>query len=242
MSAPLVVNTRDGACWLRCAVTRDGAALYAMEGAGAHPYPLMATEADLAEMGIVGSADVLPVPVGPAPQALSVERLAEIEAELRHVARVAAEATGWRLEDYQAVRGALHGARLVVTEAGHLRARVAELEAERHTTNEALADVTQALRASQSPKVQVEERAPGSAPRCRCDEPGADPYACEADDCSGEFSELNPFGGDPVQGHDAKVSRPCGRCEFRTSLWHVDDGSAEEELHRHVIRVHDGGA
>lgn len=67
MSAPLVVNTRDGACWLRCAVTRDGAALYAMEGAGAHPYPLMATEADLAEMGIVGSADVLPVPVGPAP-------------------------------------------------------------------------------------------------------------------------------------------------------------------------------
>jgi hypothetical protein len=27
----------------------------------------MATEADLAEMGIVGSADVLPVPVGPAP-------------------------------------------------------------------------------------------------------------------------------------------------------------------------------
>lgn len=75
---------------------------------------------------------------------------------------------------------------------------------------------------------------------CRCDEPDADPYACEAEpeDCSGEFSELNPFGGGPVHGHDAKVSRACGQCEFRTSVWHVDDGSAEEELHRHVDRVH----
>jgi hypothetical protein len=74
---------------------------------------------------------------------------------------------------------------------------------------------------------------------CRCDEPGADPYACEADDCSGEFSELNPFGGGPVHGTDAKVSKVCG-CGFRTTVWHVDDGSAEEELHRHVTRVHGG--
>lgn len=76
---------------------------------------------------------------------------------------------------------------------------------------------------------------------CRCDEPDADPYACEADDCSGEFSELNPFGGGsgPVQGHDAKVSRTCG-CGFRTTVWHVDDGSAEAELHEHVTRVHGG--
>jgi hypothetical protein len=79
----------------------------------------------------VESADVPPMPVGPEPQALSVERLAEIAAELGHVAQVAAEATGWRLEDYRAVRGALHSARLLVTEAGLLRARVAELEAER---------------------------------------------------------------------------------------------------------------
>lgn len=79
---------------------------------------------------------------------------------------------------------------------------------------------------------------------CRCDEPDADPYACEAEpeDCSGEFSELNPFGSGPVHGHDAKVSRPCGQCEFRTSVWHVDDGSAEAELHEHVVRVHGGGA
>ena len=77
-------------------------------------------------------------------------------------------------------------------------------------------------------------------PKCRCGEPGVDPYACEADDCTGEFSELNPFGGGPVHGHDAKVSRGCGQCEYRTSVWHVDDGSAEAELHGHVVRVHVG--
>lgn len=80
---------------------------------------------------------------------------------------------------------------------------------------------------------------------CRCDEPDADPYACEAEpeDCSGEFSELNPFGGSrPTYTVSAEVSRPCGQCSYRTSVWHVDDGSAEEELHRHVVRVHGGGA
>lgn len=78
--------------------------------------------------------------------------------------------------------------------------------------------------------------------KCRCDEPGADPYACEAEpeDCSGEFSELNPFGGArPVNEPSAEVSRTC-KCGFRTSVWHVDDGSAEEELHGHVTRVHGG--
>lgn len=77
--------------------------------------------------------------------------------------------------------------------------------------------------------------------QCRCDEPDADPYECEADDCSGYFSELNPFGGGsrPVEGRDAKISRTCG-CGWSTSVWHVDDGSAEAELHDHVTRVHGG--
>lgn len=74
---------------------------------------------------------------------------------------------------------------------------------------------------------------------CRCDEPDADPYSCEADDCEGEFSELNPLGGGPVVGRDAKVSHVCA-CGWHTSVWHVDDGSAEEELHRHVVRSHSG--
>ena len=83
---------------------------------------------------------------------------------------------------------------------------------------------------------------------CRCPQdddrprpfaPVVDPYECEAVDCHGYFSELAPSGGGPDQGHDAKVSRTCG-CGWRTSVWHVADGSAEEELHRHVVRVHGG--
>ncbi|MDX2999691.1 hypothetical protein PV382_23815 [Streptomyces scabiei] len=82
---------------------------------------------------------------------------------------------------------------------------------------------------------------------CRCPQdddmprpfaPVVDPYSCEAADCHGSFSELSPFGGGPVHGHDAKVSRTCGQCGYRTSVWHVNDGSAEEELHRHITRVH----
>lgn len=68
MSAPLVVNTTDGTCWTRRSVTRGGLALYAPEGVCKCPEFVMATLAELAEHGIAGSADVLPVPVGPEPQ------------------------------------------------------------------------------------------------------------------------------------------------------------------------------
>ncbi|MER5213658.1 hypothetical protein ABT063_24580 [Streptomyces sp. NPDC002838] len=62
---PLVVNTRDGVCWTRRTVTPGGIALYAPEGVRTCPKFVMATLPELAEHGIVGSADVLPVPVGP---------------------------------------------------------------------------------------------------------------------------------------------------------------------------------
>lgn len=64
---PVAVNTADGTAWLRRAVTVDGRALYAMDGAvmGA-PEFVMATLADLAERGITGSTDALPMPIGPA--------------------------------------------------------------------------------------------------------------------------------------------------------------------------------
>ena len=74
--------------------------------------------------------------------------------------------------------------------------------------------------------------------------PVFDPYACEADDCHGHTSETNPFGGDgglyrrSVTATSAEVSRKCPTCGWRTAVWHVDDGSAEEELHRHRNRVH----
>jgi hypothetical protein len=72
--------------------------------------------------------------------------------------------------------------------------------------------------------------------------PVFDPYACEADDCHGHASELYPFGATrSVHQRSAEVSRECGQCGFRTTVWHVDDGSAEEELYRHVSRVHRGG-
>lgn len=63
---PLVVNTRDGVVWLRRAVTAEGRGLYAVTGSCSCPEFLMATLAELAAHGIAGSADVLPMPVGPA--------------------------------------------------------------------------------------------------------------------------------------------------------------------------------
>jgi hypothetical protein len=68
MSAPLVVNTRDGVCWTRRTVTSGGIALYAPEGVKTCPDFVMATLAELAEHGIAGSADALPMPVGTAPK------------------------------------------------------------------------------------------------------------------------------------------------------------------------------
>jgi hypothetical protein len=61
---PLVVNTRDGVVWVRRAVV-EGRGLYAVTDSCSCPEYLMATLAELAEHGIAGSADVLPMPVGP---------------------------------------------------------------------------------------------------------------------------------------------------------------------------------
>lgn len=68
MSAPLVVNTTDGTCWTQREGTRGGEALYAPEKCGSCPAFVMATLTELAEHGIAGSADVLPMPVGLASQ------------------------------------------------------------------------------------------------------------------------------------------------------------------------------
>lgn len=65
MSAPLVVNTADGTVWTRREATRDGLALYAPEKCAGCPEFVMATYAELEGHGVAGSADVLPVPVGP---------------------------------------------------------------------------------------------------------------------------------------------------------------------------------
>src|SRR5690606_40528123 len=78
-------------------------ALYAPESVKSCPEFVMATIDELAEQGIVGSADVLPMPVAPERPLLSVRTRELVEME--------ADRNRWK------------------TEAGELRARVAELEA-----------------------------------------------------------------------------------------------------------------
>lgn len=72
MSAPVThdprfVNTKD-ACWVRRAVTSDGRGLYAVEGSCRCPEFLLVPLEELAAVGIVGSADVLPVPFRSEPE------------------------------------------------------------------------------------------------------------------------------------------------------------------------------
>lgn len=73
---PLVVNTQDGSCWVRRAVTREGRGLYALEGAPACcPEYVLASLRELAEIGLRGMADALPMPVGTDAKATGLERL-----------------------------------------------------------------------------------------------------------------------------------------------------------------------
>lgn len=86
---PLVVNTKD-ACWVRRAVTSDGRGLYAVEGSCRCPEFLLVPLVELAAVGIVGSADVLP-----APSASFAERAAAESDPGRRVAwRMLAEPEG----------------------------------------------------------------------------------------------------------------------------------------------------
>lgn len=111
MSAPLVVNTKDGVCWTRRTVTAGGIALYAPEGVCKCPEFVMATLPELAEHGIVGSADVLPMPMGREPKTVDGQRLIRAEQRTAELEAV----LGTRRKDDQA-------------EIGRLKARVAELE------------------------------------------------------------------------------------------------------------------
>lgn len=78
MSAPLVVNTKDGACWTRRSVTEGGIALYALADVCSCPEFVMATLDELAARGIAGSADALPMPTGPEPKAQDAEVVAKV--------------------------------------------------------------------------------------------------------------------------------------------------------------------
>ena len=162
---PRFVNTRDGVCWERRAVTDSGLGLYAVEGSCTCPEFKMATFVELAAHGIVEWADVLPMPVGPEPQPSERDRLraAYIEAlknaartnpcpvlgdqfwsgcvhydDAGHVSGVGSCHSERRADAVLGVRDA---------ELNRLRAQVAALLEERHTTNEALDDAVQEPRA-----------------------------------------------------------------------------------------------
>lgn len=145
---PLVVNTQDGICWTRRAVTREGRGLYALADVVAGvPDEVLASLADLAEHGLASMADVLPVPVGPGPRTLDV-----VEEEL----------TGASLSLWEEEQGTAR-LRLALASAQRgrrdLRSQVAELLAERHSTNEALDDAARALR-EQRDRIAELEAAP----------------------------------------------------------------------------------
>lgn len=167
---PLVVNTKDGVCWTRRTVTSGGIALYAPEPVKTYPEFVMATLPELAEHGIVGSAFALPMPVAPEPQedpvaagrrldllALMDERAASAVSPV--LAGVLDEAERLRASRWDATKVvaqmeskllAMHGELTRATE------RVAELEAERHSTNESLSEAAEQLRVNRDRITELE--------------------------------------------------------------------------------------
>lgn len=131
MSAPLVVNTTGGWCWKRREATRDGQALYALADAPADtPEYVMATYDELEHLGIEGSAFVVPAPVGPEPEAegLSPKRLRLAWESAKRDRR----ALRCGLSESESSRGRWRSVAIEAEQKlGALRARVAELEAER---------------------------------------------------------------------------------------------------------------
>lgn len=147
--APLVVNTADGACWTRRAVTEGGVALYALADVCSCPEFVMATFEELAARGIVGSAFALPMPGGPEPEPKPRTMLDHGRDALR--ARMTKDDLRLVLEN-------------VITYA-------ASLEAERHRTNEWADDAAEALRRDRDRIAELEALA-GAVTEYRLDEPG----------------------------------------------------------------------
>lgn len=187
---PLVVNTQDGAVWMRRAVNRQGRGLYAVADAPACcPEFVMATLTELAEHGLASMAFALPVPAGNEPQAVDpgpvVRPLVLLEAQIDALAasgnRVVNDemhqrlcmcdgwpekcvSTGnyfmgaWDVSGLETALPAVLGLweSMRGSELVKLRARVAELEAERHVTNEALSDAAVQLRADRDRIAELE--------------------------------------------------------------------------------------
>jgi hypothetical protein len=157
-------------------VTEGGIALYALADACRCPEFVMATLPELAELGIVGRADVLPVPVGPGPQAPALDpRIELIRRERTHCEADQFESENERplhvwgpsqypkremcqrctvsrewAEDPEAADVVL------LAELDRLRTQITELLVERHSTNESLSDAAEQLRADRDRIAELE--------------------------------------------------------------------------------------
>jgi hypothetical protein len=257
----MVVNTSDGTVWLRRAETRGGLALYAPQDVCRCPEFVMATEAELAEHGITGSAYALPVPVGPVLRSeldqarddvmgaclarweeeqdnarlrlalASAKRgrsqlraqVAELEAqrERRRVRLVALQNDALNMRGTLSPNGEDNKVPFTLGETltpavEWLINRVAELEAERHSTNEALDDAVQALRADRAEPAKGPSAAesadrwtalfaPTQALRVEAERPGA----CDA--CGSLPEQWCPDCAACKAGcHGGHVDNPCG--------------------------------
>lgn len=126
------------------------------------------------------------VPVGPEPQAL--EALVQVVAEIARFGIYGAAVP--------ATKALVKRADELVTENAVLRARVAELEAERHSTNEALSDAAEALRANRDRIAELEATRTGSRP-------GGHSHP-EADDVTPQVRKLRAL----LAGQRAVVAEP----------------------------------
>ncbi|WP_406000739.1 hypothetical protein [Streptomyces sp. NBC_00829] len=223
---PLVVNTRDGSCWVRRAVTREGRGLYALEGAPACcPEYVLASLRELAEIGLRGMADALPMPVG-TPRCVEDE-LAGVSLSLFEEEQVSARL---RL----AVKSAQRGRRV-------LRARVAELEAASGDGSTRTVDEDPIVFALTEEAAALPGFCRNVSPYGRrCDQPSEhDGDHAMADGAGGHFGwpatdvvrpeALHASSGAVIEIPAAPVDGPngCGRC-----------GIAER---RHGIQYGDGG-
>ncbi|WP_406156882.1 hypothetical protein [Streptomyces canus] len=197
MSAPLVINLRDGSVWERRATTAAGVALYALAGSCSCPEYLMASESELAAQGIAGTADVLPVPVGPELSELERMRLRVDEVE-----------------------------RAYTFDTAELKRRIAELLAERHSTNESLDDAVQALREKRDREAIVTQFVAARAE-----------YITALRNCHGD----NTHDYDRWQGH-AAARRQLAELLGLPVAWPVEDAASVEMSAAKLSRLLGGGS
>lgn len=264
---PRVVNTADGSCWTRRAVTSDGRGLYALAGAVAGvPDEVLTSLAELAELGITGSAFALPMPVGPVLRSELDQARDDVMGACLARWEEEQDNARLRLALKSAQRGRRESRRLVESMCdallGHdcpapgekpmdtvtrvavrlmeAEARVADLEAERHSTNEALDDAVQALRANRAEPTEpprIRKHHPDCAAVAMAGAPCTCPPDFTGDDPDDLVDEDGPVADAPSPYDAVGPSSPEMR-DLRAALTGSPDGIAPTQ----ALRLETGGA